>query len=220
MKKTLISELSQRKAHVRRILKKLSPLYAADPIEIDYGTPFQLIVAVILSAQCTDRRVNLVTGTFFDRLREPEDFLREGEEKLRQIIRPTGFFRNKAKNIIGAARMILSEYGDEVPESMAKLVRIPGFGRKTANVVQQELYGKNEGVCVDTHVLRLSRRLGLTEHSMPQKVERDLMASTPQKNWHEISHFLVLHGRRVCQARSPKCRDCVLNRICPSADLQ
>lgn len=215
MMKTLISDMTEKKSRVRHILKKLAPLYHADPIEVNYTTPFQLIVAVILSAQCTDRRVNQVTATFFDRLKTPEDFLREGELRLSELIRSTGFFRNKAKNIVGAARMILDEYDGKVPDSMVKLVRIPGFGRKTANVVQQALYGRCEGVCVDTHVLRLSKRLGLTQQTTAEKVERDLMQITPQKNWRELSHFLILHGRRVCVARGPRCEECVLRSVCP-----
>lgn len=215
MKKTLTSDATEKKSRVRHILKNLAPLYHADPIEVNYTTPFQLIVAVILSAQCTDKRVNQVTATFFNRLKTPEDFLREGELRLSELIRSTGFFRNKAKNIVGAARMILDEYDGKVPDSMAELVEIPGFGRKTANVVQQALYGTSEGVCVDTHVLRLSKRLGLTLQTTAEKVECDLMEITPQKNWRELSHFLILHGRRVCVARGPRCEECVLRPVCP-----
>lgn len=211
--KTLISKKSQ----VCRILKKLLPLYARDPIEIDYETPFQLIVAVILSAQCTDKRVNRVTATFFDRLRTAEDFLRLSQAELENLIRPTGFFRNKTKSILGAAQMIAGHYGGKVPERMQDLVKIPGFGRKTANVVQQALHGVSEGVCVDTHVLRLSKRLGLSQHASAEKVERDLMNITAPKDWSRLAHFLILHGRRVCHARSPNCADCVLNSFCPSA---
>lgn len=211
--RTLISKKSQ----IRRILKNLAPLYAGDPIEIDYQTPFQLIVAVILSAQCTDKRVNKVTATFFDRLRTPEDFLKLSPEKLEELIRPTGFFRNKSKNILGAAHRIVEHYGGTVPGTLKELVNIPGFGRKTANVVQQALHGVSEGVCVDTHVLRLAKRLGLTSHETAEKVERDLMAVTPQNGWHRLAHFLILHGRRVCYARNPQCPHCVLKAFCPSA---
>jgi len=205
------------KVRVKSILKKLRPLYSRDPIEIHYQTPFQLVVATILSAQCTDERVNKVTATFFDKLREPQDYLKLTPEQLENLIRSTGFFRNKAKNILGAAHMIVQDYKGKIPRSIKELVQVPGFGRKTANVVLTALYSLNEGVCVDTHVLRLSHRLGLTRHKDAIKVERDLMEITPQKNWHEISHFLILHGRRVCKARSPLCRDCVVNSECPSA---
>lgn len=207
----------QAKLQIKKILTKLRPLYKSEPIEIDYETPFQLIVGVILSAQCTDVRVNKVTATFFDRLREPQDFLDLGKERLEELIRSTGFFRNKAKNILGAAHMIVEDYQGQIPRTMEDLVKLPGFGRKTANVILTALYGINGGVCVDTHVLRLSQKLGLTQYKDAIRVERDLMALTPQKNWNEISHFLILHGRRVCFARKPQCQACVLKKICPSA---
>jgi endonuclease-3 len=206
---------SVRKKRVATILKKLTPLYGADPIEVHYETPFQLVVAVILSAQCTDKRVNQVTAGFFDRLCTPEDFLAVPLDELETLIKPTGFYRNKAKNILGAARMIVNEYGGRVPKTMTELIRIPGFGRKTANVILHEAYGINEGVVVDTHVLRLSSRLGLSREKTAEKVERDLMAVTPQASWGRISHLLILHGRRICLARRPACELCILRRICP-----
>ena len=208
---------SKLQTRVKSILKKLRPLYKSDPIEIDFETPFQLVVGTILSAQCTDKRVNEVTKTFFDRLRTPKDFLSLNLDELEELIRSTGFFRNKAKNIMGAAQLIEEEHGGEIPKSMKELVKLPGFGRKTANVILTTLYGINEGVCVDTHVLRLSKKLGLTDKTTAVPVEKDLMAITSQKNWHEISHFLVLHGRRVCFARNPDCGSCVLVGLCPSA---
>lgn len=208
---------SAKPARVLAVLKRLRPLYQDNPIEIHYETPFQLVVGTILSAQCTDVRVNQVTATFFDRLRAPEDFLKLGQERLETLIKPTGFYRNKAKNILGAAEMIVRDYGGRVPDSMAELVRLPGFGRKTANVILWALYDKNEGVCVDTHVLRLAKLLKLTRHTDPIRVERDLMALTPQRHWNEIPHYLILHGRRVCKARNPQCEGCVINRICPSS---
>ncbi len=201
------------------ILKKLRPLYGGDPIEVHYQTPFQLVVGTILSAQCTDKRVNLVTAKFFDRLREAKDFLKLTPSELEALIKPTGFYRNKAKNILGAAKIIHEEWDGKVPDAMKDLIKVPGFGRKTANVILTALYRKNEGVCVDTHVLRLAARLGLTKHKDAIRVEKDLMAITPQKNWHEITHFLILHGRRVCPARGPKCSVCAIADICPSAKL-
>lgn len=204
------------KQRVRFILKTLRPFYHADPIEIDFTTPFQLIVGTILSAQCTDKRVNQVTAQFFERLREPQDFLALGQGRLEELIRPTGFFRNKAKNILACAEMILKDFDGVIPDTMAKLVLLPGFGRKTANVILTTLFQKNEGVCVDTHVLRLSKRLGLSLNTDAVRVEQDLMSLTPKKNWHEISHFLILHGRRVCFAKSPNCGHCVLFKDCPS----
>lgn len=205
----------ERRQRVAAILKKLTPLYAADPIEVHYRTPFQLIVAVILSAQCTDKRVNQVTAGFFDRLRTPEDFLALPLDELETLIKPTGFFRNKAKNIQGAARMITSEYGGQIPNTILELLKIPGFGRKTANVILSELHGVDEGIVVDTHVLRLALRLGLTREKTAEKVERDLMAITPRSAWGRISHLLILHGRRICGARKPACEICVLRRLCP-----
>ena len=204
------------KKRIRTVLKKLRPLYSADPIEIHYQTPFQLVVGTILSAQCTDERVNKVTATFFDRLREPEDFLQLPPSELESLIRSTGFFRNKAKNILGAAQMILADFDGVIPNNIKELVKIPGFGRKTANVILSALYNLNEGICVDTHVLRLSKLLELTHHEDAIRVERDLMAITSHKNWHEISHFLILHGRRVCIARRPQCQACVIANTCPS----
>lgn len=206
-----------KKKRIRFILKKLSPLYANNPIEIDFETPFQLVVGTILSAQCTDKRVNAVTRTFFKTLREPEDFLNLSQAQLEVLIHSTGFYRNKAKNILGAAKMILEDFNGKIPEDIDLLVKIPGFGRKTANVILPALFGKNQGVCVDTHVLRLSKRLGLSVHSDPIRVERDLMEMTPQINWHDITHFLILHGRRVCIARKPLCHKCEIRDNCPSA---
>jgi len=202
------------------ILNKLRPLYSKDPIEINFKTEFQLIVATILSAQCTDVRVNKVTGTFFDRLKEPADFLAISQNELEELIRSTGFFRMKAKNIRNAASMIISEFGGNIPDTMTELVKLPGFGRKTANVILTTLFHKNEGVCVDTHVLRLAQLLGLSKEKGAIKVERDLMKLTPQENWHEISHFLVLHGRRVCKARVTLCSECVLQEKCPSREIK
>lgn len=207
------------KDRVALILEKLRPFYAHQPMGINFETSFQLVVGTILSAQCTDVRVNQVTKKFFAKLRTPEDFLKIGREELELLIKPTGFFRNKAKSILGAAEMILTHYQGEVPRTMSELIKLPGFGRKTANVILSRLFNINEGVCVDTHVLRLSKRLGLTEQSSPVKVERDLMNIMPQKSWHEISHFLILHGRQVCKARSPRCHECVLGAICPSKKI-
>lgn len=207
------------KKRVNFILKKLRPLYAGDPIEVHYETPFQLVVGTILSAQCTDKRVNQVTAHFFDRLREASDYINLSQAELEKLIKPTGFYRNKAKNILGAAKKIHTDWQGRVPDDMAALLALPGFGRKTANVILTALYHKNVGVCVDTHVLRLSSRLGLTRHHDAIRVETDLMRLVPQQNWHEITHFLILHGRRVCMARSPHCSKCVLKSICPAARL-
>lgn len=205
-----------RKARMKKILAALRPLYGNDPIEIDYETPFQLVVGVILSAQCTDKRVNLVTKTFFDRLKTPEDFLSIPFEELEGLIKSTGFFRNKAKNIVGAANLIRKDFSGKIPKTLTELVTLPGFGRKTANVIMNELYGLQEGIAVDTHVLRLSARLGLSHATQAEKVERDLMAITPRASWGEVAHLIILHGRRVCFARGPDCPACVLKSFCPA----
>ena len=202
------------KAKVKTILKKLRPLYAHSPMGIDFETPFQLVVGTILSAQCTDERVNKVTATFLNRLRKPEDYLKLTQAQLEKLIHSTGFFRNKAKNILGAAEAIVKNHDGKIPNTMQELIKIPGFGRKTANCILTRLYQINEGVCVDTHVLRLSKKLGLTKNTDAIKVERDLMAITEQKEWHNITHFLILHGRQICYARSPRCAECVLQAVC------
>jgi endonuclease III len=205
------------KTQANKVLKKLIPLYADVPIGITYDTPFQLVVGVILSAQCTDERVNQVTSEFFDRFQTAADFAKLSQAKLEKMIKPTGFFRNKAKNILGAANMILNDYHGVIPQSMKELIKIPGFGRKTANVILARLFEINEGVCVDTHVMRLAQRLGLTRHKDPIRIERDLMAITPQKHWETLSHCLIWHGRKTCKARKPNCADCGLVKMCPFA---
>lgn len=210
-----MSSLEERKKQVRYILKKLSPLYEKDPIEVHYKTPFQLVVAVILSAQCTDKRVNEVTKPLFEKYRTPQDFLQLSPSELEEKIKSTGFYRNKAKSILGAAHKILEEFDGKIPDRMQDLRKLPGFGRKTANVILHELYDKVEGIVVDTHVLRLAQRLELSKNQTPEKVEKDLMLITPKRFWGIVSHVLILHGRRVCFARSPGCVRCVLSRKCP-----
>lgn len=213
--KPIRDSLVVRKARMKKILAALRPLYGVDPIEIDYETPFQLVVGVILSAQCTDKRVNLVTKTFFNRLKTPQDFLSIPLDELEELIKSTGFYRNKAKNILGAAKMILEDFSGTIPQTLTELVQLPGFGRKTANVILNELYGLQEGIAVDTHVLRLSKRLGLSKFDQAEKVERDLMQVTPRSSWGEVAHLIILHGRRVCHARKPNCPGCLLKACCP-----
>lgn len=203
----------------RLILERLEALYPEAHCELDFRDPLELLVATILSAQCTDVRVNQVTQDLFRKYRRPEDYLAVSQEELEQDIHSTGFFRNKAKNIRGACRRIIEVYGGQVPDSMEELLTLPGVARKTANVVLGNIFSKSEGIAVDTHVTRLSGLLGLSEHSDPVKIERDLMAKFPQKCWTAISHMLILHGRRVCIARRPRCAECTLNDVCPSAFL-
>ncbi len=201
------------------LLLRLRQLYPDPRCELDYETPLQLLVATILSAQCTDVRVNMVTPGLFRRWATAEALLEAPQQELEKVIHSTGFFRNKAKNIRGACERIVTVFGGQVPDTMDELLTLPGVARKTANVVLGNAFGKAEGIAVDTHVTRLSRLLGLTRHAEPTKIERDLMAVFPRSEWNAASHLLILHGRRVCAARRPACDRCTLNDLCPSAFL-
>jgi len=185
---------------------------------LDYANPFELLVAVILSAQCTDKRVNLVTPALFSRYPTPAALARAEQGDVEALVRSTGFFRNKAKNLIGAAQRLVEAFGGQVPREMDELLSLPGVARKTANVVRGECFGLADGVVVDTHVKRLARRMGLTRHTDPVKIERDLMELLPQKQWIAFSHRLIWHGRRVCDAKRPRCDVCTLAPSCPSAE--
>jgi endonuclease-3 len=195
----------------------LSRAYPDAKTELHHENAFELLCATILSAQCTDARVNLVTPYLFVRYPTPEALAAASRDELEQIIKPTGFFRNKSKSLIGMAQAVVADHGGQIPRTMAELRTLPGVGRKTANVVLGNAYGINEGVTVDTHVARLSRRLGLTRHEDPVKIELDLMPLFRRKDWALLSHLLIYHGRRVCIARRPRCEECVLNDICPPA---
>jgi endonuclease-3 len=186
---------------------------------LDHGNPYELLVATILSAQCTDERVNQVTPALFARYPTPDDMAGADLVELEQAVRSTGFYRNKARNIRGACARIVSVYEGQVPDDMADLLTLPGVARKTANVVLGVAFGKADGVVVDTHVSRLSRRLGLTAESRPDKIEKELMELVPRSEWIHLAHLLIFHGRRVCTARSPDCLGCVLAELCPSATL-
>lgn len=210
---------TERRARAQEIVARLREMYPDARCSLDYETPLQLLVATILSAQCTDERVNSVTRQLFQKYRTADDYARVSQEELEQDIRSTGFYRNKAKAIRQAAQLLLDEFGGEVPRTMEELVRLPGVARKTANVVLGNCWGIASGVVVDTHVARLSRRLGLTEHQDPEKIERDLMELIPQQEWIFLGHALIYHGRRVCEARKPRCAECSLAPLCPSADL-
>jgi endonuclease-3 len=199
------------------ILIRLKRLYPEAPCTLNYQTPVQLLVATILSAQCTDERVNLVTPALFARFPDAAAFAKADVEEIETLIRSTGFYRNKAKNIIGACRMIMAEFGGEVPKRMEELLKLPGVARKTANVVLAHAYDIHQGVTVDTHVKRLSYLLGLTEHTDPIRIERDLMRLLPQPEWENWSIRLVYHGRAICKARKPECYGCLLADLCPSA---
>ncbi|NUN71092.1 MAG: endonuclease III [Bacteroidetes bacterium] len=202
---------------VAYIRKRLLKEYPRDRTALTYGDPFQLLVAVILSAQCTDARVNIVTPSLFARFSTPQQFASADIRELETLIHSTGFYHNKAKNIINCAKALLERHGGIVPQSMEELYQLPGVGRKTANVILGEAFGKNEGIVVDTHVIRLSQRLGLTTETDPVRIERDLMPLIPQKQWYHFSHALIFHGRSVCGARSPRCAECCVRTKCPSS---
>lgn len=201
------------------ILIRLKRLYPEAPCTLNYETPLQLLVATILSAQCTDERVNQVTPELFRRFPTAVALSAANLEEIETLVRSTGFYRNKAKNIQGACRMIMTEFGGEVPRRMEELLNLPGVARKTANVVLAHAYDIHAGVTVDTHVKRLSNRLGLTEHTDPIRIERDLMRLLPPGDWENWSIRLIYHGRAICQARKPLCENCALADICPSALL-
>ena len=184
---------------------------------LDYRNPFELLCATILSAQCTDARVNLVTPVLFARYPTPEALARAKPSEVEAIIRSTGFFRNKTRSLIGMAQALVADFGGSVPQTMEELRKLPGVGRKTANVILGNAYGINDGITVDTHVTRLSRRLGLTRHDDAVKIEFDLMPLFPRDHWALISHLLIFHGRQVCIARRPRCEICVLSDLCPSS---
>jgi endonuclease-3 len=221
----------QRKAAPRRIAKSAIGPYALEVLsrlrreypdartELDYQAPLQLLMATILSAQCTDKRVNMVTPLLFQTFPTAASLADAPPEKLEEIIKSTGFFRNKTKSLIGLGKALVEHHNGEVPDSMDALVKLPGVGRKTANVVLGNAFGKNVGIVVDTHVARLSHRLGLTKGADPVKIEQDLMPLFPRDDWALLAHLLIFHGRRVCEARRPKCEVCVLNDICPSSTI-
>jgi endonuclease-3 len=216
---SITRKLAAKQQRAIEILIRLKRLYPEAPCTLNYETPLQLLVATILSAQCTDERVNQVTPALFGKFPDAAAFAAANVEEIENLIRSTGFYRNKAKNILGTCRMIMAEFGGEVPKRMEELLKLPGVARKTANVVLAHAYDIHMGVTVDTHVKRLSNRLGLTEHADPIRIERDLMRLLPQPEWEHWSIRLIYHGRAICQARKPLCEDCVLADLCPSAEL-
>jgi endonuclease-3 len=203
---------------VSGILKGLDQAYPQATCALKHENPFQLLISTILSAQCTDERVNKVTASLYKKYPSAEAFAYASPSELEQDIRPTGFFRNKTKSIMGASRKLIDEFKGEIPQTMEQILTLPGVARKTANVVLGTAYGLALGVVVDTHVRRVSRRLDLTRHDDPQKIEQDLMAAIPKMAWINFSHQLIWHGRRVCQARKPNCMECNLEPICYSVD--
>jgi endonuclease-3 len=204
-------------ARALKVIELLEREHSDAKIALHYTNPLELLVATILSAQCTDERVNMVTKTLFKKYTKAEDYANADLKELEQDIKSTGFYRNKAKNIKKTSQLLVEKYHSRVPETMEELLELPGVARKTANIVLSNAYGVIAGVAVDTHVRRLAQRLGLTESDDPAKIEADLMNIVPRDKWMRITDLLIFHGRRICVAKKPKCDVCVLNKICPSA---
>jgi endonuclease-3 len=204
---------------IEQLVEAFPEVYPGAHCELDFKNPLQLLIATILSAQCTDKRVNMVTPALFKKYRTAADYAKAKPAELENAIKSTGFFRNKAKSIRAATSMIAEKFNGRVPETMDELRELPGVGRKTANVVLGNAFGKNEGIVVDTHVARLSQRLGLTKQTDPEKIERDLMKLVPREHWTNWSHWLIWHGRRRCFARKPDCSQCEIFRLCPSGKV-
>lgn len=210
---------AERKARVEEVIERLWKEYPDATTSLQHETPYELLVATILSAQCTDERVNMVTPELFQRYPTPEELAGARTEDVEEIIRSTGFFRQKTKSLLGMAESVVENHGGVVPDTMKELTKLRGVGRKTANVVLGNAFGKDEGVVVDTHVKRLSGRLGLTRETTPEKIEQDLMALVPEESWTDLPHLFIFHGRAVCKAPTPVCRECVLADLCPSVAL-
>lgn len=212
--------ITDKKARTAEVIKRLKKEYPDAHCALNFSNPFELLVATILSAQCTDERVNIVTGNLFRKYRTPKDYLEVETAELADDIKSINFFNNKTKSIRGAAEKIIENFGGEVPKTMDELLTLNGVARKTANVVLGNAFGIASGVVVDTHVSRLSQRLALTENTAPEKIEKDLSELVPVKDWVMFPHRLISHGRRICQARKPKCAECVLEDLCPSSLLK
>lgn len=217
-RKKVVSSVGTDPKRVAAILEKLDEAYPEAHCELKHENPFQLLISTILSAQCTDVRVNQVTQELYKKYKTPKDFAYASPAELEKEIRPTGFFRNKTKSIMGASKAIVEKFGGQVPRTMDEMLSLPGVARKTANVVLGSGYGIASGIVVDTHVIRLSQRLDLTHNQEPKKIEQDLMAMIPEYKWIIFSHQLIWHGRRVCFARKPRCIECNLEKICYSKD--
>lgn len=202
---------------INEVIKILQEFYPKSISALKFKTPLQILIATILSAQCTDEKVNQITPSLFKKYKTASDFAQADQGELEEEIRPTGFFRNKTKCIINTSKKIVADFGGEVPDNMDSLITLPGVARKTANIVLSSAFKKAEGIAVDTHVKRLSWRLGLSKEKDPDKIEQDLLAIVPRKDWLDLNYMLVNHGRKICQARKPNCPECVLKHLCPSA---
>jgi len=212
--------LAELKLRVRKIIRLLKRAYPDAKCSLNHSSAFELLIATILSAQCTDARVNIVTQDLFRKYRRPEDYLRVSTSELQQDIRTTGFFRNKTTSIQGTAKMLTDQHAGIVPQTMEELLELPGVARKTANVVLGNAFGIHAGVVVDTHVTRLSHRLGLSAEKTAEKIEHDLIAIVPKKEWVIFPHLFIAHGRAICKARSPLCEECMVEKLCPSSYLK
>ena len=208
------------KKRTRDIIRRLKRAYPGAKCSLNHSNPFELLVATILSAQSTDDRVNIVTADLFRKYKKPEDYLKVPPSELEQDIHSTGFFRNKTKSIQGTAKLLTEQYGGEVPHTMDELLEFPGVARKTANVVLGNAFGIKAGVVVDTHVTRLSHRLGLSEEKTAEKIEQDLIPIVPRKDWVIFPHLMIYHGRKICKARNPLCEECTIEKLCPSSFLK
>lgn len=217
MKRESLEEL---KARTRAIIRRLKRAYPGARCSLNHTNPFELLVATILSAQCTDERVNIVTADLFRKYRKPEDYLNVSPRELEKDIQSTGFFRNKTKSIQGASKMLTEQYGGQVPRTMEELLELPGVARKTANVVLGNAFDIHAGVVVDTHVTRLSHRLNLTQQKTAEKIEQDLIPIVPKKDWVIFPHLMIYHGRKICKARNPLCAECSIEKLCPSSSLK
>jgi endonuclease III len=209
--------VAAKRARTVEIISRLRDAYPDARCSLDFRNAYELLVATILSAQCTDERVNMVTPALFERYPTADDLAGARTEELEEMIRSTGFFRNKTKSLLGMANAVAEQHGGTVPSAFEDMVALPGVGRKTANVVLGNAFGINEGIAVDTHVKRVSGRLGLTRNTDPEKIEPDLMKLVPREEWTDVSHLLIYHGRAVCKAPKPKCEECMLSEICPSS---
>ena len=217
MKRESTDEL---KTRTRDIIRRLKRAYPDAKCSLNHSNPFELLVATILSAQCTDERVNIVTADLFRKYKKPEDYLKVSPRELEKDIQSTGFFRNKTKSIQGTSKVLTEEYGGHVPHTMDELLELPGVARKTANVVLGNAFGVKAGVVVDTHVTRLSHRLALSEQKTAEKIEQDLIEIVPKKDWVIFPHLFIAHGRKICKARTPLCAECPVEKLCPSSFLK
>lgn len=202
------------KENVVKIIEELKKMYPDAKCSLDFSTPFEMGIAVMLSAQCTDERVNKITPILFEKYKKPEDYVKASLKEIEEIIKPCGFYKNKAKNLKGYAKDIVEKYNGKMPETMEELIKLPGIGRKSANVIMLEAFNNPQGIAVDTHAKRIANKMGLSKEKEPSKIEQDLIKQIPKKYFKDVNHLLVWHGRQTCNARKPKCEECRVNKYC------